>query len=214
MATTEMQKPKEAELHEPISKKTLETAALQPSLTERLDESANPSTGPSDTATDDTKKEGEESKEIGSEKTEATMASAGAAAAPVSDLDKKMRRAERFGVSVQLSEEEKRNSRAERFGTAPIPHGSNVGQKSEEQKRKARAERFGLPSESPADEDSKKKARLARFAIVSKMDNLEEEKKKARAIRFSQPQSGASSKVNGSANSEQTDIEGKAHGGT
>lgn len=34
--------------------------------------------------------------------------------APVSDVQRKMRRAERFGISVQLSEEEKRNSRAER----------------------------------------------------------------------------------------------------
>lgn len=34
--------------------------------------------------------------------------------APVTDIQKKMRRAERFGMSVQLSEEEKRNSRAER----------------------------------------------------------------------------------------------------
>lgn len=32
----------------------------------------------------------------------------------VSDIQKKIRRAERFGMSVQLSEEEKRNSRAER----------------------------------------------------------------------------------------------------
>lgn len=31
------------------------------------------------------------------------------------DVQKKMNRAERFGVAVQLSEEEKRNSRAERY---------------------------------------------------------------------------------------------------
>ena len=35
--------------------------------------------------------------------------------APVTDIQKKIRRAERFGTSVQLSEEEKRNSRAERY---------------------------------------------------------------------------------------------------
>lgn len=35
--------------------------------------------------------------------------------APLSDIQKKMRRAERFGISVQLSEQEKRNSRAERY---------------------------------------------------------------------------------------------------
>jgi len=34
--------------------------------------------------------------------------------APLSDIQKKIRRAERFGISVQLSEKEKRNSRAER----------------------------------------------------------------------------------------------------
>ena len=35
--------------------------------------------------------------------------------APLSDIQKKIRRAERFGISVQLSEKEKRNSRAERY---------------------------------------------------------------------------------------------------
>lgn len=35
-------------------------------------------------------------------------------AAPVTDTQKKKRRAERFGMPVQLSEQEKRNSRAER----------------------------------------------------------------------------------------------------
>lgn len=39
--------------------------------------------------------------------------------APVTDIQKKMRRAERFGLSVQLSEEEKRNSRAERYSLLP-----------------------------------------------------------------------------------------------
>ncbi|KAL2229429.1 UNVERIFIED_CONTAM: hypothetical protein Sindi_1922600 [Sesamum indicum] len=34
----------------------------------------------------------------------------------VSDIEKKMKRAERFGMPLQLSEEEKRNSRAERYG--------------------------------------------------------------------------------------------------
>lgn len=34
---------------------------------------------------------------------------------PVTDIQKKIRRAERFGMPVQLSEEEKRNSRAERY---------------------------------------------------------------------------------------------------
>lgn len=33
----------------------------------------------------------------------------------VTDIEKKMKRAERFGVAVHLSEKEKRNSRAERY---------------------------------------------------------------------------------------------------
>ena len=35
--------------------------------------------------------------------------------APVTDIEKKIRRAERFGITVQLSEQEKRNTRAERY---------------------------------------------------------------------------------------------------
>ncbi|KAG2261743.1 hypothetical protein Bca52824_068822 [Brassica carinata] len=34
---------------------------------------------------------------------------------PVDDVQKKIRRAERFGVSVKLTKEERRNSRAERL---------------------------------------------------------------------------------------------------
>lgn len=40
--------------------------------------------------------------------------------APASDIEKKIRRAERFGISVQLTEEEKRNSRAERYLIVPV----------------------------------------------------------------------------------------------
>lgn len=40
---------------------------------------------------------------------------AGKGSEPVDDVQKKIRRAERFGMPVQLSEQEKRNSRAERF---------------------------------------------------------------------------------------------------
>ncbi|RWW57649.1 hypothetical protein BHE74_00035544 [Ensete ventricosum] len=102
-------------------------------------------------------------------------------AAPVTDLQKKLRRAERFGTPVMLSEEEKRNSRAERFGTTSTFDGGKIGGPLEEQKRKARAERFGLKAET--DEEAKKKARLERFAPDSKLDTSEEEKRKARAIR-------------------------------
>ncbi|KAL6987477.1 hypothetical protein U1Q18_013225, partial [Sarracenia purpurea var. burkii] len=56
-------------------------------------------------------KDGDESK------SSTTRASVGATAGkkdePVSDVQKRIRRAERFGTPVQLSEEEKRNSRAE-----------------------------------------------------------------------------------------------------
>ncbi|KAJ4979989.1 hypothetical protein NE237_010769 [Protea cynaroides] len=202
MAATEMQKAKETGLHEPLTVKNLDKSIHQASFTDRLDEFTNPSSRSSDPATDAPKEE-EVSKESDSVGTDAMTCPANAATAPVSDLQKKIRRAERFGVSVQLSEAEKRNSRAERFGTAPTSHGSNGLQKSEEQKRKARAERFGLPSKSLSDEEAKKKARLARFATVSKMDNSEEEKKKAREIRFSGPPSGPSSQVSGSATTVQ-----------
>ncbi|XP_057471498.1 protein MODIFIER OF SNC1 11-like isoform X2 [Actinidia eriantha] len=120
----------------------------------------------------------------------------------VSSVQKRIRRAERFGLPVQLSEEEKRNTRAERFGTGTgsVVHGSNALKQSEEHKRKARAERFGIVQSVPSDEEAKKKARLARFGPVPKIDPLEEDKKKARAIRFSQPPSGSLSQVNGEGN--------------
>ncbi|KAK9123707.1 hypothetical protein Sjap_013309 [Stephania japonica] len=131
--------------------------------------------------------------------------------APVTDLQKKMRRAERFGVSVKLSEEEKRNSRAERFGTGSNTQKPSESKNSEELKRKARAERFGLPAQSIIDEAAKKKARLARFAPVSKTDPVEEEKKKARAIRFAKQPSSTSSEVNGESNSlKETAVVGNA----
>ncbi|QCD97872.1 hypothetical protein DEO72_LG6g2585 [Vigna unguiculata] len=133
--------------------------------------------------------------------------------APLSDIQKKIRRAERFGISVQLSEKEKRNSRAERFGTAPASQGSEPS-KSEELKRKARAERFGMPSPTTAaDEEAKKKARLARFAPASKVDPQEEDKRKARALRFANPSSTSIANGNGEGNIEpKAAIAGKAGG--
>ncbi|KAI9122189.1 hypothetical protein K1719_006878 [Acacia pycnantha] len=125
--------------------------------------------------------------------------------APASNIQKKILRAERFGISVQLSEQEKRNSRAERFGTVSPSQASETS-KSEELKRKARAERFGMPcpptAATAADEEAKKKARLARFASVSKTDPLEEDKRKARALRFSNPPSSSLPPVNGTGNIE------------
>ncbi|XVE61785.1 hypothetical protein DITRI_Ditri06bG0067000 [Diplodiscus trichospermus] len=140
----------------------------------------------------------------GSKTTATTVGSVAGDTGPVNDIQKKIRRAERFGVPVQFSEQEKRNSRAERFGTAPISNGSEVSKQSEELRRKARAERFGLAVPSTAaDEEAKKKARLARFAPLSKPDSVEEEKRKARAIRFSNPQSSSLLQVNGKGNIEQ-----------
>ncbi|XP_010260117.1 PREDICTED: protein MODIFIER OF SNC1 11-like isoform X2 [Nelumbo nucifera] len=208
MATTEMPKPQEKE---ELPKQTLETLPDKtPPLSERLDEPPDYLSGPSHPVTDASKIEEKEPKE----NTEAPIFSPMAASTPVSDLQKKIRRAERFAMPVQLSEEEKRSSRAERFGTGSTLLGSDELKKSEEQKRKARAERFGLPAQSVTDEEAKKKARLARFAPVSKTESLEEDKKKARAIRFAEPPSGTPSQMNGTANTEQTVTTGKAHGGT
>ncbi|GAV84200.1 hypothetical protein CFOL_v3_27644 [Cephalotus follicularis] len=134
----------------------------------------------------------------------------------VSNIQKKIRRAERFGMPVKLSEEEKRNSRAERFGTAAKTHVSDTPNNAEELKRKARAERFGLSVQPVAsDEETKRKARLARFSPYPKTDSLEEDKRKARADRFSKPQSSSVSQVNGKGNIEpKAAIAGKAGGGT
>ncbi|KAL3531878.1 hypothetical protein ACH5RR_005399 [Cinchona calisaya] len=133
----------------------------------------------------------------------------------VTDIQKKIRRAERFGMPVQLSEEEKRNSRAERFGMGTGSHGSGALKKSEENKRKARAERFGLVQSTSADEDAKKKARLARFAPASKPDSAEEDKRKARALRFSQNQPTSLTQLNGDGKVEtKVAVLGKAGGAT
>eukprot|EP00252_Welwitschia_mirabilis_P014636 TRINITY_DN321_c0_g1_i1.p1 TRINITY_DN321_c0_g1~~TRINITY_DN321_c0_g1_i1.p1 ORF type:complete len:236 (+),score=50.04 TRINITY_DN321_c0_g1_i1:161-868(+) len=107
----------------------------------------------------------------------------------LSELEKKQRRAERFGVALQLSEEEKRLSRAARFShsqSAGLTIGSSLETKlSEEKKLKARAERFGIAFHSPADDEARKKARLARFGEDAKMGSPEEDKRKARTVRFS-----------------------------
>ncbi|KAG6430457.1 hypothetical protein SASPL_108525 [Salvia splendens] len=133
--------------------------------------------------------------------------------AAATDIQKKMKRAERFGMPVTLSEEEKRNSRAERFGKAAAADGLDSSKQSEDLKRKARAERFGIATSVLADEEAKKKARQARFGSTPVTDSAEEEKKKARALRFSQPQ--ASPKENGEGNIEvKTAISGKAGEGT
>ncbi|KAF1866824.1 hypothetical protein Lal_00018210 [Lupinus albus] len=128
----------------------------------------------------------------------------------LSDANKKIRRAERFGITLQLSEKEKRNSRAERFGTTSLTKKGSETSKAEELKRKARAKRFGVPGPTTtADEEAKKKARLARFSSASKAvaDPSEEDKRKARALRFSDPLSGSLSQVNGEGSIEPAKLE-------
>ncbi|KAL3628568.1 hypothetical protein CASFOL_027614 [Castilleja foliolosa] len=143
----------------------------------------------------------------------AEKSNGGDADGSVTDVQKKMKRAERFGVSVHLSEEEKRNSRAERFGAGPALNGADSSKESEELKKKARAERFGAVKSTTADEEVKKKARLSRFGSSPSTDPAEEDKKKARALRFSQPDS--SSKANGEGDTKgNTTVASKAGGGT
>ncbi|GER43490.1 SAP domain-containing ribonucleoprotein [Striga asiatica] len=128
--------------------------------------------------------------------------------AAVTDIQKKMKRAERFGMPVQMTEEEKRSSRSERFGSGSAAKVSDT-KAAEDLKRKARAERFGIVQSAQTDEETKKKARLARFGSTPKTDSVEEDKKKARALRFSQP------KTNGKGDTEvKTDTAGKAGAGT
>ncbi|CAM6099187.1 unnamed protein product [Calypogeia fissa] len=124
-------------------------------------------------------------------------------APPSSDLEKKQRRAERFGLELMVSESEKRRLRAARFGDTldTKTNGASQDESSkmsptlkdaEAVKRKARAARFGIEevgekptAASPAGADeAKKKARLARFGLEIKLDPLEQEKKKLRAARF------------------------------
>ncbi|KAK9757270.1 hypothetical protein RND81_01G152900 [Saponaria officinalis] len=124
------------------------------------------------------------------------------------DIQKKMKRAERFGVPVLLSEEDKRNSRSHRFGTGAGPE---VSKSAEEQKRKARAERFGITV--PADEEVKKKSRVEKFGSDTKVDNVEEEKRKARALRFSHPQTTDVSLTNGNGDSGSIATVDNANGG-
>ncbi|XP_062166371.1 protein MODIFIER OF SNC1 11 isoform X2 [Alnus glutinosa] len=153
-------------------------------------ELSSESTVPSGTG--GSRKDGEDSKS-----TAATVGSPAGDDVPTSTVQKKIRRAERFGISVQLTEEEKRNSRAERFGTGSTLHGSEALKNSEVLKRKARAERFGLQDSSVAtDEEAKKKATPDEEAkkkttpdegAKKKATTDEEAKKKARLARFAPP---------------------------
>ncbi|KAB2622255.1 protein MODIFIER OF SNC1 11-like [Pyrus ussuriensis x Pyrus communis] len=215
---TDTQKPSDTTTAVETPKKTLGTSPVPPTST-ISDPPENPSGGtPSDLPPSSEVNSEENGSKADSEDTK-TGSAAGDAAAPATAIEKKMRRAERFGISVQLTEEEKRNSRAERFGTVSTSLGSQASEKPEDLKRKARAERFGLPGPAVVgDEDAKKKARLARFAPISKTDTKadpqEEEKRKARALRFSNTSKGSLTQVNEKGNVEpKAAIVGSAGGG-
>ncbi|CAK7342898.1 unnamed protein product [Dovyalis caffra] len=78
--------------------KTLDTAAPASTKPDQVEDSSNTASSAVDSATEGPKQDADDSK----------------SAAPATDTEKKIRRAERFGITVQLSEQEKRNSRAER----------------------------------------------------------------------------------------------------
>ncbi|KAG6771941.1 hypothetical protein POTOM_023336 [Populus tomentosa] len=77
--------------------KTLDTAVPASTKPDRVEDSTNTASSTVDSATEGPMQGADNSK----------------SAAPATDTDKKIRRAERFGITVQLSEKEKRNSRAE-----------------------------------------------------------------------------------------------------
>lgn len=79
--------------------KTLDTAVPASTKPDRVEDSTNTASSTVDSATEGPMQGADNSK----------------SAAPATDTDKKIRRAERFGITVQLSEKEKRNSRAERY---------------------------------------------------------------------------------------------------
>lgn len=151
------------------------------------------------------KEEGEAMKEDVKEEGEAPLAAAAAPA--VTDIEKKRRRAERFGTDLKISEADKRKLRAARFndGTknkngadvvaakpekvieppaAKTPALTNEAKSAliaaETAKRKARAERFGSVPQEAAATEKPKNADSAK----PKFSPDEEAKKKARMARF------------------------------
>ncbi|CAN1775624.1 Protein MODIFIER OF SNC1 11 [Linum perenne] len=168
---------------------TVTNGASEANLVKAPSSSTDPNTAVVPPSSDDSGKESGDNKE-GLDSTSKTASSGPESTESVTDTEKKLRRAERFGISVKLSEVEKRNSRAERYGAffVALTQGSAAPKNSEELKRKSRAERFlifGLPVQAePTDVEAKKKARLERFGSIPKPDAAEEDKKKARALRF------------------------------
>ena len=89
--------------------------SLKNRLQEDTPDTITPLSATDVSATNASSKEPEESKVGGSTSAADPVVSSPKNDAPVTDTQKKIRRAERFGLPVQLSEQEKRNSRAERY---------------------------------------------------------------------------------------------------
>jgi SAP domain-containing ribonucleoprotein len=135
---------------------------------------------------------------VGEENATDALASVAAPAA-MTDIEKKRKRAERFGTDLRMTEADKRKLRAARFsggskngavageagvevektGTVKAP--SKALLEAENAKRKARAERFGGP---PEEVTVKPKSPQSVVAAKPKLAQDEEAKKKARMARF------------------------------
>lgn len=114
MASTDTQKPTDTSPAVENPTKTVDIPVPAAAAAAKPDLPVDP---PSDTPTATTPSSVVDSAENGSkpDTQDPKTAAADDSAAPATAVEKKMRRAERFGISVQLTEEEKRNSRAERY---------------------------------------------------------------------------------------------------
>jgi SAP domain-containing ribonucleoprotein len=92
-------------LDAPLPATATKPAPLPPNPSSTVS-TAPSSSNPNGVSSDETKNKGAVQK--GEQKAAVPLSS-------VTDMEKKMRRAERFGVAVVMSEDEKRNNRAERY---------------------------------------------------------------------------------------------------
>lgn len=104
-------------------------------------------------------------------------------AAEVSEENKRIERAKRFGIEPSL--EQKKMERAKRFNL-PVNDEPKTGDGIDPQILKKRAKRFGLPD--PEEEEMKKRARAERFgAAQAKVAAEELQRRTERAKRFGMP---------------------------